>query len=164
MMTIEEMSDELERAKASKEKEKSWAIRFLALFTAVAREKKRLETTIKDEQKPYKDAMELAVEDEKADLITVAAIDGEMRELIKERYSGTDTVGDPSTGELVFTRPWGYDEPADIKKVDPRYTKLVLDTDRIKADIKDGVRKIKGLNIREGRVLQIRPSKAGAAE
>ena len=79
-------------------------------------------------------------------------VDAKVRERVMNEYQDTETItGDE--GELVFPCRWGY-KVVDLKKVPLEL--LTVDGKAVNAEIKNGVRKIKGLSVEQIRGIQVR--------
>jgi hypothetical protein len=82
-------------------------------------------------------------------------LDAKVREKVMNEYRDTETItGDE--GELVFAQTWGFDV-VDISKVDKTF--LAVNPTLIRSEIKNGVRNIRGINIVQKRILQVRARK-----
>ena len=140
---------------ASKAKGVNFAKAALPVLVGISREVKEIEAGKENEAGPFKVILAGIAEKYKGALDVLGEADAKVRERVMNEYQDTETItGDE--GELVFPCRWGY-KVVDIKKVPPEL--LTVDGKAVNAEIKNGVRKIKGLSVETIRSLQVRAKK-----
>jgi len=146
---------------ASKVKGKKWAEMALPVLVGISRRVKEMEAERGNEEDEADPAgiirlslAEIAGRYSKS-IGEVKAKDEIIRERVMNEYQDTETItGDE--GELVFPCRWGY-KVVDIKKVPPEL--LTVDGKAVNAEIKNGVRKMRGIEIDTIRGMQVRARK-----
>lgn len=103
---------------------------------------KKLKDTLKVIEQPYNDS-----------LAVISALSDQIRERVMAEHEGNEAVVKDGVGELVFPMVQSI-EVIDITKVDRRY--LTVDMAKVKEDIKNGVTKIKGIQVGKKRIMQVR--------
>ncbi len=83
-------------------------------------------------------------------------VSDELRERVKKEYEGTETIEDNEGNEIVFPETWGW-EVVDIAKVERRYLKV--DEKMVNEEVKKGIRKIKGIEVKKVKGIQVRIKK-----
>jgi hypothetical protein len=82
--------------------------------------------------------------------------DKSVREVLLKNYAGDGLVID-GMGEIIIKHPWTHDV-LDMKQVPAEY--LCVDTAKVSAAIKEGVRNIPGIVIKPGRSITVMPAKS----
>ena len=140
----------------SKMKGKKWADEALPVMVQVAKEIKDLEAKKKDECEPAKAIIEEIDGKYKGALNVLREIDARLRERVMNEYEETESIKQEGIGELVFAQLWSS-VVNDIKKVPMEFH--TIDSKAVNAEIKKGVRNIRGIEIEKRRSLQVRQDK-----
>jgi len=140
---------------ASKAKGVNFAKAALPVLVGISREVKEIEARKENEAGPFKVILNGITEKYKGALDVLGEVDAKVRERVMKEYQDTETItGDE--GELVFPCRWGY-KVVDLKKVEPQF--LTVDGKLVNAEIKNGVRKMRGIEIDTIRGMQVRARK-----
>ena len=138
----------------SKRQGKEWVEEALAVLVGVSREIKVLEKRRDEESEPFKSQIKDISNKYKPALDPLNEIGSQLRGRVMVEYEGTETISEEGVGKLVFPESWGY-EVEDFSKVEKKYRMEVVDNKAIIEEIKNGVRKIKGLEIKPIRSLRV---------
>ncbi len=130
-----------------------WVERALPAMVDINKEIKRLEEARAEESKPAKEILKSIADEYAPALTSLGALDTKLRERVMIEHEGSEAFLMEGVGELVFPLLWTFDVD-DINKVDRKY--LTINSTAVREDIKAGIRKIKGLTIRQNRSLQVR--------
>jgi hypothetical protein len=149
---------EREKLLTSKEHGLLWVTHALPEMVAVVREIKEVEREREKEMEPAKELVNVVREQYDERLKPLKELDTKLRTRALEENTENDTVTAEGVGMMIVMRPWAW-EVADIKEVPKEYLTVSVDSAKVARAVKDGMRKIKGLNIYQGRVLQIRAEK-----
>jgi hypothetical protein len=146
--------DQVNKALASKKKGEKWVEESLPTIVDLNKEIKSLEKAEKEESEPFKAQISEINNKYGVALKPLGEMDDRLRQRIMTEHEGTEPVIQEGIGQLIFPESWGY-EIADFSKVEKRFRKEVVDDKAIKAEIKAGVRNIKGLKIEKVRSLRV---------
>ncbi len=138
----------------SKKIGKEWVEEVLPVIVDVAREIKTLEGRRDSEAEPFKNQVKEIGNKYKPALEPLGEISSQLRGRIMIEHEGNETVAQEGIGKLVFPETWNY-EVADFARVPKEYTMEVVDNKKVMEEIKNGVRKIRGLEIRKTRSLRV---------
>lgn len=126
----------------------------LPVLVSVSKEIKILEKRRDEESEPFKSQIKDISNKYKPALEPLNEIGSQLRGRVMVEYEGTETVSEEGVGKLVFPESWGF-EIEDFSKVEKKYRMEVVDNKAIMEEIKNGVRKIKGLEIKQSRSLRV---------
>jgi hypothetical protein len=146
--------DQVNKALASKKKGEKWVEETLPTIVDLNKEIKSLEKAKEEEGEEYKKYLKTVSEKYETALQPLNAMNDRLRQRIMTEYEGTDPIIQEGVGQLVFPESWGY-ELVDFSKIEKKFRKEVVDDKAIKAEIKAGVRNIKGIKIVRVRSLRV---------
>ncbi len=138
----------------SKKSGREWVEETLPVLVDVNKQIKVLEKKRDDEAEPFKVQVKGINEKYNPALEPLSEINSQLRGRVMVEYEGTETVSEEGVGKLVFVEGWDF-EIADFSKVEKKYRMEVVDKKAIMDEIKNGVRKIKGLEIKRSRSLRV---------
>lgn len=119
----------------------------------VNREIKEMEKAKKEEEKPLKEELSSIKETYSPILDPLEKLNVKLREALNELYSETEPLVVEEIGSVTFQTPFTF-EVVDMKKVPIEL--LSINAVAVREEIKKGVRKIKGLEIKKGKVMYVR--------
>jgi len=108
---------------------------------------KELEEKQELEKAPYKEIIREIDSRFKAELEPLQDTNKLIRERMVNEITTTDPVICESGGKVVFVEDVIAEEPEDLTKVDKNYLTISLDMKKVRASIKAGIRKIRGIKI-----------------
>lgn len=135
----------------SKARGKAWAEEALPVLVDVALQTKKMKADKEEEAGASKVILAGITEKYKGALAALEAMSENIRERVLKEYEGTEAI-EGEEGTLSFPQRWGF-EVTDVKKVEAKF--LMVDPVAVNLEIKNGVRKIKGLEIGQVRRLQV---------
>lgn len=144
------------KAVKSKKSGKEWVKEILAVLVETNRQIKEMEKKRDEEIEPFRVVIKEIADKYKVALEPLDEINSQLRERVMSEYKGTETISEEGVGKLVFPESWGYDV-SDFSRVPKEYRMEVVDKSKIMAEIKNGVRNIKGLEIKPVRSLRVLP-------
>lgn len=140
---------------SSKNSKEDWVREAVPVLIEINRQIKTEETAMTEESEPFKLQLKSISDKYQVALKPLSEMDTRLRERLLKEYPSTEAIPNPEgVGKVVFAETWGY-EIEDIKKVDKNYKIEVIDTKKVKGEIKKGVRNIKGLKIASERSMRV---------
>ena len=147
------------RLLSSKAKGKGYAVSTLATLVGISKETKAIEAAKEEDGAAAKAALKVVTERYKPALMQLEAMRAKIQERVMKEYSGTDSI-EGDEGAIVFPQSWGY-EIVDIAKVPKEYTMVVVNAPKLSQDIKEGLRNVKGVEIKPIRSMRVVARKEG---
>lgn len=153
----------IDMAKAVVESEESgvmWVGKAIPVLVSIASSIKVLDAQKKSEMEPYKPIITSINDMYDPQIKALKDVDGKLRDRVSKEYDGTDPIKVEGSGTLIIVnKGWTYDV-VDAKVIPKKYLKVVVDDELLMKDIEGGVRSVKGINIKQKKVYQIRAEKA----
>lgn len=146
--------DQVNKALASKKKGENWVEEILPTIVDLNKEIKSLEKAKEEEAEPFKTQVKQINDKYEVALHPLGEMNDRLRQRIMAEYEGTDPIIQEGIGQLIFPESWGY-EIVEFSKVEKKFRKEVVDDKAIKAEIKAGVRNIRGISIQRVRSLRV---------
>lgn len=149
--------------KLQKLQKELWVQECLPVIVEVNKQIRALETAMEEEMAPFKSQVKAITEKYQVAIKPLNEMDKRLRERVLKEHVSTDPVIGTGIGKLVFPETWTY-EIKDIKKVDKEYRVEVVDINKVKTAIKNGIRNIKGIEIKQERSVRVYTKAEGDGE